>query len=52
MAVIWDDLVAISNAERYSRKQFDEMSAERYSFVCCARRGDEKYALLYSTGVT
>jgi len=47
-----DDLVAIAKAARYSLKQLDEMSAERYSFVCCARRGDGKYTLLYATGVT
>ncbi|OSX77692.1 hypothetical protein BU14_0138s0038 [Porphyra umbilicalis] len=44
------DLRAIARVVRCSLKQLDEVSGERYTYVCCARRADGQHALVYASG--
>lgn len=52
MAFFSPDILPLVKAARFSLKQLDELSAERYAFLCCARRDNSKLALLHASALS
>lgn len=52
MAFFSTDMLPLVKAAKFSLKQLDEESSERYTFVCCARRDDGKLALLHASAIS